>query len=129
MPAGVAQRPHCHHEQHLHCNCVAAQRDQQQYKEWATIICDIVRKWSNARRLKFEREFYWLHVLRRKSDQAADVVVGGPPTGAMAAGVHNNGDKTDPHVQMHMRMNDLELHLLGVAEMLEARADSPCADA
>ena len=68
-------------------------------------------------------------MLRRKSDQAADVVVGGPTTGAMAAGAHNNGDKTDAHVQMHMRMNDLELHLLGVAEMLEARADSPCADA
>ena len=101
-------------------NRVAAQHDQQQYKEWATIICDIVRKWSNTRRLKFERDFYWLHVLRRKSDSAGSLSMGERASGSMAAaGRHQLDEKKDMQVDVHKRLNDIELHLLGLAEMLE----------
>ena len=39
-----------------------------QYFEWACIIGDLWREWPHAKRRDFERNFYWLHVLRRKYD-------------------------------------------------------------
>jgi len=47
---------------------VESKHKQQQYKEWAGIIADVVRKWTAAQRREFQRKFYWIHVLIRKNE-------------------------------------------------------------
>jgi hypothetical protein len=42
---------------------VANRHRQQQYKEWAQIIGDVVQQWEETKRTEWERQFYWIHIL------------------------------------------------------------------
>jgi len=45
-------------------NTVSQRHKQQQYKEWAQIIGDVVRQWKPSKREQWERQFLWIHTLR-----------------------------------------------------------------
>ena len=52
-------------------NTVSKRHKQQQYKEWAQIIGDVVRQWPDWKRAQWEKQFYWIHALRpRKGTDA-----------------------------------------------------------
>lgn len=52
-------------------NTVSKRHKQQQYKEWAQIIGDVVRQWPDWKRAQWEKQFYWIHTLRpRKGTDA-----------------------------------------------------------
>jgi len=44
-------------------NKVSRRHRQQQYKEWAQIIGDVVQQWEEKKRTEWERQFYWIHTL------------------------------------------------------------------
>jgi hypothetical protein len=58
---------------------VKSKHNQQQYKEWAQIIGDVVRQWPERKRADWEKQFYWIHTLKpRKGTDTSDTTTSTP---------------------------------------------------
>jgi len=60
-------------------NNVQQRHRQQQYKEWAQIIGDVVRQWPDKKRVEWEKQFHWIHTLKPRK-----------PDGVRARELHNS---------------------------------------
>jgi hypothetical protein len=79
---------------------VSRKHKQQQYKEWAQIIGDVIRQWPAKKRSDWEKQFYWIHTLRPQVDTRS------PPQERLTETQIND-------LQMHGSSNDMSAPLKG----------------